>query len=181
MITHILAYAQDSQGRLVLGLDNKLPWSIPEDLAFFKKATLGKTIYMGTNTFKSLFEYTPKGADPLPGRQIVVITSSVKSAYDLRSSLGFFSNVTYMTCDTLHQHVLLNSFHEFYIVGGATLYKEFPPDEILATNIGLKVEGDTYYPFDLNSFELVSSSSFTSVNKGTECFYQYFKRAKNEK
>ena len=33
-----------------LGKDNKLIWSIPEDLNFFRDNTIGKPIIMGLNT-----------------------------------------------------------------------------------------------------------------------------------
>ena len=35
----------------VIGTENKLPWHIPEDLAYFKQVTLGKPIIMGRKTF----------------------------------------------------------------------------------------------------------------------------------
>ena len=38
-----------------LGLDNRLLWHIPEDLAFYKEMTMGKNIIMGRNTFQSAF------------------------------------------------------------------------------------------------------------------------------
>lgn len=37
-----------------IGLDDKLPWHIPEELKLFKKLTTGCTLVVGSNTFKSL-------------------------------------------------------------------------------------------------------------------------------
>ncbi len=51
----------------VIGIDNRLPWRLPEDLAHFKALTLGHPILMGRKTFESL-------GRPLPGRTNVVIT-----------------------------------------------------------------------------------------------------------
>lgn len=46
---------------------NSMPWYIPEDLAHFKKATLNKTVIMGSRTFYSI-------GKKLPNRNNIVIT-----------------------------------------------------------------------------------------------------------
>lgn len=51
-----------------VGRNNKLPWKLPADLAHFRKMTIGKTIIMGWNTWKSF-------PNPLDGRQHVILTS----------------------------------------------------------------------------------------------------------
>jgi len=45
----------------VIGIDNRLPWRLPADLAWFRRQTLGKPVVMGRRTFQSL-------GRPLPGR-----------------------------------------------------------------------------------------------------------------
>src|SRR3954471_23692829 len=50
-----------------IGVDNKLPWHLPEDLAHFKRVTLGRPIVMGRKTFDSI-------GRALPGRRNIVIT-----------------------------------------------------------------------------------------------------------
>lgn len=57
----------------VIGVDNELPWRLPDDLKFFKQNTLGKPVVMGKNTWISL-------GKPLPGRLNIVISSSLKNA-----------------------------------------------------------------------------------------------------
>lgn len=62
----------------VIGIGNKLPWNIPEDLAHFKGKTLGKTIIAGTTTIEGL----PK----LPNRKIIQLSSKGikhENAFDL--------------------------------------------------------------------------------------------------
>ncbi len=54
----------------VIGLDNQLPWHLPDDLRFFKKMTQGLPVVMGKNTWLSL-------GKALPGRLNVVISSSL--------------------------------------------------------------------------------------------------------
>ena len=63
-----LIYARARNG--VIGKDNRLPWHLPEDLAHFKRQTLGAPVIMGRLTWDSL----PPRFRPLPGRINVVIT-----------------------------------------------------------------------------------------------------------
>src|SRR5260221_8463532 len=51
----------------VIGRDNRLPWRLPADLAFFKRVTMGHPVVMGRRTYESI-------GKPLPGRQNIVIS-----------------------------------------------------------------------------------------------------------
>jgi dihydrofolate reductase len=50
-----------------IGLNNQLPWRIPEDFAFFKKTTMGQAMLMGRKTYESI-------GRPLPGRTTIVLS-----------------------------------------------------------------------------------------------------------
>ena len=63
-----LIYAQSRNG--VIGRGGVMPWHLPEDLAHFKRTTLGAPVVMGRKTWDSL----PPRFRPLPGRRNVVIT-----------------------------------------------------------------------------------------------------------
>ena len=52
-----------------IGANNKIPWYLPEDLAWFKRHTLGKPVIMGRKTFESI-------GHALPGRHNIVLTTS---------------------------------------------------------------------------------------------------------
>ncbi|HLF54156.1 MAG TPA: dihydrofolate reductase, partial [Candidatus Nanoarchaeia archaeon] len=67
MISIIAAMAKNR----VIGKDNKLPWSIPDDLKNFKKLTTGNTIIMGRKTFESI-------GKPLPNRNNIVVSSTMQ-------------------------------------------------------------------------------------------------------
>ena len=54
----------------VIGRDGALPWHLPEDLAHFKRQTMGAPVIMGRRTWDSL----PPKVRPLPGRRNIVIT-----------------------------------------------------------------------------------------------------------
>ena len=51
------------------GSASGLPWSIPKELHYFKKVTLGKTILMGRKTFEAL-------GKPLKGRRNIILSKT---------------------------------------------------------------------------------------------------------
>ena len=55
----------------VIGRDNRIPWHLPEDLAYFKRLTLGHPVVMGRKTYESILASLGK---PLPGRTNIVVT-----------------------------------------------------------------------------------------------------------
>jgi len=63
-----IIFARAANG--VIGKDNTLPWRLPEDMAHFKRTTLGSPVIMGRKTWDSL----PPKFRPLPGRQNIVVT-----------------------------------------------------------------------------------------------------------
>lgn len=54
----------------VIGRDGRLPWSLPEDLAHFRRLTVGTVVLMGRATWESL----PDAFRPLPDRENVVLS-----------------------------------------------------------------------------------------------------------
>ena len=54
-----------------IGVNNELPWHLPEDLKNFKKLSLNKPIIMGRNTFDSI-------GRPLPGRDNIVLSRNAE-------------------------------------------------------------------------------------------------------
>ncbi|MGE0529001.1 MAG: dihydrofolate reductase, partial [Bdellovibrionales bacterium] len=63
ILSHIVAAAEND----VIGVNNTLPWDIPEDMKFFRDKTKGKALIMGRKTFESV-------GHPLPQRLNVVVT-----------------------------------------------------------------------------------------------------------
>lgn len=61
--------------RRAIGVDNALPWHLPDDLKRFKALTLGKPILMGRRTAESL-------GRALPGRRNLVLTRSGRVPFD---------------------------------------------------------------------------------------------------
>ena len=62
-LTAIAAYARNR----VIGRDNGMAWSLPEDSARFKKVTMGGVLITGRRTHESI-------GFPLPGRVTLLVT-----------------------------------------------------------------------------------------------------------
>lgn len=117
----------------VIGLDNQMPWHLPEDLQYFKKVTLGKPVIMGRKTFESI-------GRPLPGRTNIVITrqsdwscEGVLVASGLEVALGLAEE---------------ESPDELMVIGGAQIYAEALPSaqRIYLTQIHKTIDGDAWFP-----------------------------------
>jgi len=118
----------------VIGRDNALPWRLPEDLAHFRRVTLGAPVIMGRKTWDSL----PARFRPLPGRRNVVVTRDARwrgegaeAAPSLDAALE-----------------LLGDAPRAFVAGGAALYALALPraDELLLTEIERDVDGDARFP-----------------------------------
>ena len=113
-----------------LGKNNGLIWHFKEDLKFFKETTMGHTIVMGYNTYKSL-------PGDLPGRHIIVVS---------------FNKVDGVTTVNGIEPIIekyKGSKEEVFICGGASIYKQFLPyaDKLYLTEIdACDSEADTYFP-----------------------------------
>ncbi|HPJ23797.1 MAG TPA: dihydrofolate reductase [Bacillota bacterium] len=128
----------------LIGKGNALPWSYSEDLKYFKKTTLNKTVLMGLNTFHSILDMNGK---PLPNRKIIV------------ASLDDFSYPEVTVIKDLVGFLKEPHSEEIFVIGGKTIYEiAFPyANRLYITHIKKAHEGDVYLNFNLDGFELVSS------------------------
>ncbi|MGJ8695046.1 MAG: dihydrofolate reductase [Verrucomicrobiaceae bacterium] len=115
----------------VIGRNGDLPWSIPDDLKFFKKQTSGHPIVMGRKTFESI-------GRPLPKRENIVITSDPAWHHDGVEAIHHPRD--------LNDQNLVNQ--RVYIIGGSQVYRFFLPmmTDLIITHINESYEGDTYFP-----------------------------------
>ena len=164
MITHVVAMAFDQ----AIGKNNQLPWHLPEDLKHFKEVTMGQTVVMGTNTFRSVVKYA-NGKEILPGRNIIVISGTPGGITKLNDEIPQPQGVSYWTKAVLDHYIKTNLSKELLIIGGSQLYATYPPDKICATHIELAVpDADTFYNVDLNSFNIsFESDDLVAVNGTT--------------
>ena len=96
--------ATDKQGGI--GINNSLPWHLPEDLAHFKRTTSGHAIIMGRKTFDSI-------GRALPNRRNIVVTRNSDWKHD---------GVEAVT-SLLSAQEIVKDDHAF-IIGGAQIYQQ---------------------------------------------------------
>ena len=126
-VIHILARGKNGE----IGKDNRLLWSISEELKYFKECTLGHVILMGRKTYESL----PKKLD----RRIVYSVSrpsdeNVQTLEDYLDDAQCSSSALNTDC--------------IFIAGGSKLYKatEDIADELWITEVDQEYpDADKYY------------------------------------
>lgn len=113
----------------VLGDDNKLIWSLPNDLKRFKKLTTNNTVVMGRKTYESI-------GKPLPNRRNIVIT---------RDENYYGDNIEVV--NSIEEALLLCN-NDCFIIGGGQIYKQTLDlaDKIYLTVVDEEFEGDTFFP-----------------------------------
>jgi dihydrofolate reductase len=139
-ISMIWAMAQNG----VIGRDNKLPWRLPRDMAFFKEQTINKTVLMGRKTWESF------GGKSLPNRRNVVLTRDLR--YQTEGAEVIHS---------LEEGLQLAKQEELMVIGGAEIYSLFWPhaDRLIVTRIEETFEGDTTFPeLGWNGWNIVSET-----------------------
>lgn len=137
-------WAQTPDG--VIGRAGTMPWSLPEDMAFFRRTTTGHPVIMGRRTWESF----PPRFRPLPGRTNVVITSAPERVS------GDAPPGAVLTASSYAEAVDLArtgpGAERIWVIGGGEVYRqaladpEHPVTEVLVTVIDLAVEGDTHAP-----------------------------------
>lgn len=139
-----------------LGKDNKLIWSLPKDLKFFKEKTMGKTIIMGRKTFESL----PR---MLPNRTHIVLSHT----NDFPQGVIVYENFKELI-DSLKE-----KDDEYFIIGGSSIYKLFIDyaDKMYLTEIDAECkEADAYFPeFNQNDYE----KTIVGENEDNNVFYKH--------
>ncbi len=134
-----------------IGKDNKLPWSIKEDMERFRSLTRGHPVIMGRKTFESIIGYRGK---PLPDRINIVITHSVSLA---RSHLASVV-ITHSLLEAIEIAQKSPGADEIFIIGGGQIYKEALDKDYVNKLYLTIVEGDfgadTFFP-DYSQFKKV--------------------------
>lgn len=128
----------------VIGKDNQLPWHIPEDLAYFKKHTVGKGIVMGRNTYESIGRPLPKRRNIVVSRKDNLQIEGTDVVHSLEDAIGLAEEV--------HNEVM--------VIGGEQIFRSILPqaDRLYITLIHKEFEGDTFFPEYGDEWQLVSES-----------------------
>ncbi len=139
-VSIIVAFSRN----FAIGLDNGLPWHLPEDLKNFKTLTMGKPIIMGRKTFESI-------GRALPGRTNIVVTRKrYWASCDVLVAHNFEQALSAAKADCLE-----DGKDELMIIGGEEIYRAAIPlaTRMYITEIDIDVAGDAFFPkFDTNDW-----------------------------
>ena len=138
----------------VIGINNKLPWKLSDDLKNFKKITMGHTIIMGRMTFESI-------GKTLPGRKNIVVSR--------KKNEGDFHLVSSIE-DALY---ISKEEKEIFIIGGEQIFKQTLnlASKIYLTKIHSKIEGDKFFAeIDFDEWNIKQSEEYSKNNINSHSF-----------
>jgi dihydrofolate reductase len=144
-----------------IGINNTLPWRLPEDLAHFKRTTIGHPVLMGRKTFDSI-------GRPLPNRRNIVITRNpdwrhegVEAATSLETALHLLGDAP------------------AFIIGGEQIYREVLPrtTRLIVTEIAKRFDCDAFFPdVDPQQWQEVSREQHHSESGGFDYAFVIYQR-----
>jgi len=110
---------------------NSMPWYCKEELKHFKKTTMGGTLVMG--------RITAEQVGKLPGRDAIVLSRDPNYKLD-----GF----DVMTIDTFLKESVYADDYNYYICGGAEIYKQLGEycDKMIISFMKFDCTGDISFP-----------------------------------
>ncbi|MDJ0010961.1 dihydrofolate reductase [Rhodococcus erythropolis] len=128
--TVTLIWAQAHDG--VIGVDNTIPWRVSEDMAYFKRVTMGYPVIMGRRTWDSI----PLKFRPFSGRRNIVVTRDPQWQAE-------GAEVVHRLDDAL---ALPDG--DVFVVGGGQIYSAALPfaTHLLVTEVDLDIAGDAFAP-----------------------------------
>jgi len=114
-----------------IGINNTLPWHLPEDLAHFKRLTSGHPIIMGRKTFDSI-------GRPLPNRRNIVISRNADWRHEGVERVGSLQEAL----------ALVAGDGDAFVIGGGQIFEQALPlvDKLVITRIDRTYECDAFFP-----------------------------------
>lgn len=142
----------------VIGVDNRLPWHLPEDLKHFRALTMGHAILMGRRTWESI-------GKALPGRRTIVVTRGHDSLPEGVERARSLSEALAIAATPGSDSSIRTD--EAFVIGGARLFEDAlrVAQRVVLTEIDLEVDGDTHFrDLDPARWREISRSEHRSVN-----------------
>lgn len=136
----------------VIGINNQLPWHIPEDLKHFKKVTAGHPIIMGRKTYESIGKL-------LPNRTNIIL--SRKPDYHVDGA---------KVCDGVAAAISLAKdspgADEIFIIGGGDIFLQAMgyAQRIYLTIVHQEIQGDAFFPLIPKIFQEKNRQEYKAEN-----------------
>lgn len=147
---------------LLIGNNNKLPWHLPADFAWFKRVTMGKPIIMGRKTFESI-------GRPLPGRANIIISRDPDLDIDGTCCVNSLQAACELEPESAEQ----------MIIGGSSIYELAMPlvQRMYLTHVDAEFEGDAWFPEIADDWQKVSSERHEVDDKNSwGCEFAVYER-----
>ena len=158
-----------------IGINNKLPWKLPEDLKRFQKLTKGNgnnAIIMGKNTWNSI--------NVLKNRDHLILSTTMNIDYTINNmdasnnSNNNTNNInispvkktcnvvkTFTNIESLIKFTKENNYDQLWVIGGSQIYKKFLDmnliNNLYITFINEEYNCDTYLCSIPNNYMLVKN------------------------
>jgi dihydrofolate reductase len=138
------------EGR-VIGVDNRIPWDILEDMEYLRVVTKGKPLIMGRTTYESICAIRNVNGQverAMPARLNVVVTRN-NDYFKNGAPEGVMMAATPKQGLNIAYDFASNAkIPEIFVFGGAEIYGQLLPDtqRLYLTEIEGKHEGDAFFP-----------------------------------
>ena len=115
----------------MLGLNNWLPWDIPEELAYFERTVAGAALVVGRLTYESM-DVVPVDTFVVTGQKDYAVRSGCQHVASVEAGL----------------RQALATGKPVFVIGGASIYAAAWPycERFFLTRIGKAFDGDTRFP-----------------------------------
>ena len=141
MNQHTISLIVAMNHQRVIGNNNQLIWSLPNDLKLFRSITSEHAIVMGRKTFESI-------GRALPNRLNIIITRQKGYHPDNTQSVASLH-------DAIHLAKEKATNPEIFIIGGGEIYQEALPlaKKLYITLVDNTLNGDTFFPATLENLQ----------------------------
>ena len=155
----------------VIGIDDNIPWRIPEDFKHFRETTMGNMLLVGSKTFQSL----PQKAHE--GREFIILNTG--KFFDLKSSQYYQFRQLHTALYLLNNSVI--DFNKVYVIGGASIYDALIDycDEAIITWVNkVYPEGNKKFPVSklISTFDEISDRGWEESKSGLSYKITDYKR-----
>ena len=155
-----LIVATDAQRGI--GINNTLPWRLPEDMAHFKRITSGHPVIMGRKTFDSI-------GRPLPNRRNIVVTRNPAWRHDGVEAVASLAAAVALVGDA-----------PAFVIGGAQIYAQAIglADQMIITEIDKTFDCDAFFPVpDAGAWQETGRQAYHSESNGFDYAFLTLRRS----
>lgn len=148
----------------VIGIDNEIPWRIPEDFKHFRETTMGHVLLVGYNTYLTL----PLRA--FEGRKYIVLNDAMSAEQEFSDNIfqfKYLKDAIKFIADDRFEH------NKIFVAGGAMIYHTMINycDEAIITWVNKNIQnGDKFFPIGeiFTNFTAIDDSGLIMSKTGIE-------------